>query len=229
MHDAEEGLGLTVELLVPGDEVLMCAEVGEGAQSPGHGVAEAFGGAGLVGGIFGAFIEGHADVGAEGDLDVHGVFRGEEVGAAVEVGAEADAFLRNLSEFGEGEDLESAGVGEHGAGPADELVEAAEGADEFMAGAEVEVVGIAEDDLRAEVFEDVLRDGLDGALGADGHEDGGFNDLMGKVDAGTAGAGRGSREEFEAQGHLFIVRGGFCGRIFGEMKRRRVGREGSCI
>jgi hypothetical protein len=42
--------------------------------------------------------------------------------------------------------------------------------------------------FRAELFEDVLGDGFDCALGADGHEDGGFYGLMGEMDAGAAGA-----------------------------------------
>ena len=57
----------------------MCAEVGERALGPGQGEAQAFFGAGAVGGIFGTFVEGHADVGAEGDLYVDGVLGREEV------------------------------------------------------------------------------------------------------------------------------------------------------
>jgi len=196
---SEEALGLTVQLIVPGDFVLVGAEMLKAASGPGHGVAKAFGGSGFGGGVFGAFVEGHADVRAEGDLDVHGVFWGEHVAAAVEMGAELDAFVGDFAEFGEGEDLESAAVGEQAARPGDELVQAAEAGYEFMAGAEVEVLGVAENDLRAlarlswfgwtQLFQDVLRDGFNCALGAYGHEDWCFYGLVGEMDAGAAGAG----------------------------------------
>ncbi len=96
----------------PGDQVLVGAEVGERALGPCHGEAQALFGAGARGGVLGALVKGHADVGAEGDLHVHGVFGSKEVAAAVEVGAEAHALLGNLAELAEGEDLEAAGVGQ---------------------------------------------------------------------------------------------------------------------
>ena len=161
--------------------MLMCAEVIERAPRPGHREAKAFFGARAIGGIFGALVEGHADVGAEGDLDIHGVLGGEEVAAAVEMGAEAHAFVGDFAQVGEAEDLKAAGVSEHGAGPADEAVQAADAADDFVAGAEIEMVGVAEDDLRAQRFEHVLRYGLDGAGSADGHEDWSFNGLVRQV------------------------------------------------
>ena len=113
------------------------------------------------------------------------------------MGAEADAFVGDFAELAERENLEAAGVGEHGAGPADEAVQAAHAADGFVAGAEVEVVGVAEDDLGAEDFEDVLGDGFDGAGGAHGHEDGGFDDLVWKGELGAAAAGGGFVQDLE--------------------------------
>ena len=99
----------------------MRAEMIERAARPGHGEAQALFGAAAVGGIFGAFVEGHADVGAESDLDVDGVLGREEVRAAVEVRAEADAFVGDLAQRAEREDLEAAGVSKHGARPTDEF------------------------------------------------------------------------------------------------------------
>jgi hypothetical protein len=72
-------------VVVPGSFVAVGAEVVERAARPGHGETEAFFGAGAIGGVLGALVEGHDDVGAEGDLDVDGVLRGEEMRAAVEV------------------------------------------------------------------------------------------------------------------------------------------------
>ena len=208
LDDAEEGLGLSAQLGVPGNLMGVGAEVSEGASGPEVCDAEGFAGAFFGGGIFGALVEGHADVGTEGELDVDGVFGGEEMAGAVEVRAEADAFVGEFAQAGEGEDLESAGVGEQGAGPGDEAMESAEGADAFMAGAEIEVIGVAEDDLRAEVFEGLLRDGFDGALSSDGHEDGGFDGAVGQVDARAAGAGGVCGKQIETKRHRLIVAGG---------------------
>jgi hypothetical protein len=107
------------------------------------------------------------------------VLGSEEVRTAVEVGAEADALVGDFAERAEREDLEAAGVGEHGARPTDEAMQAAHAADGFVAGAQVEMVGVAEDDFCAEGLERVLGDGFDGSLRADGHEDGGLDGLMG--------------------------------------------------
>ena len=49
---------------------------------------------------------------------------------------------------------------------------------EFMAGAEVEVIGVGEDDLGVDVFKDILRDRLDGGRCAYWHEHGGLHCSM---------------------------------------------------
>lgn len=151
--------------------MFVCFEVSFAAFRPGERGVERAASAGVVGWIFGAFIKDHDDVGAEGDLDFDGAFGGKEMAAAIEVRAEVDAVGRDLAQFVEAEDLEAAGVREHGAGPADEPVQAAHAPDEFVAGAQVEVVSIAENDPRTQGLEDVLRDSLDGTDSADGHED----------------------------------------------------------
>ena len=60
-----------------------------------------------------------------------------------------------------GEDLEAAGVGEQGARPGHEAVQATETADGLVAGAEVEVIGVGEEDVgasgvRADLFEEFV-------------------------------------------------------------------------
>ena len=119
---------------------------------------------------------------------------------AVEMRLEGDAFLGDAAEVGKAENLEASGIGQEGVGPGHEAVEAAELADEFVAGAEEEVVGVSEDDGRFEFFPKVaLGEAFDGGLGADGHE-GGRGDVavFGVQDAG-AGAGYGAcGEEFES-------------------------------
>ena len=87
-----------LRLIAPGDFMLMSAEVIERALRPGHGEAEAFFGAGAIGGILGALVESHDDVGAESDLDIDGVLGGEEVRAPVKMRAEVDAFISDFAQ-----------------------------------------------------------------------------------------------------------------------------------
>jgi len=138
-----------------------------------------------------AFVEDHGNVRAEGSLDVHALAGAEENFGAVEVGAKGDAVVGDFAEFGEAENLEAAAVGEDGAVPAHELMEAAEFANEAGAGAEVEVVGVAENDLCADFVELSRGGGFDGGLRADRHEGGGLDRAVGGAEAGAPGGGGG--------------------------------------
>ena len=71
--------------------------------------------------------------------------------------------------------------------------------------AEIEVISVAEDDFCAERFERILRDGFDGALRANGHEDRGFDGLVRQDETATAAAGGGFGEELEERGHESIL------------------------
>jgi hypothetical protein len=64
------------------------------------------------------------------------------VRVAVQVRLEDDAFVGDLAQTGEAEDLVAAGIGEDGAGPGHEAMQAAELADQFVAGAQEEMVGV---------------------------------------------------------------------------------------
>jgi hypothetical protein len=147
--------------------------------------------------ILGAFVEGHANIGAEGDLNLNGMFGRKKVRTPVEVRAEADAVVSDFAQRVEREDLKSAGVGEQGARPAHEAVQAAHAADGLVAGAQVEVIGVAENDFGAEGFQNILRDGFDRSLRADGQEDWRFDCLVRQTEAPTAPAGGGFRDELK--------------------------------
>ena len=67
-------------------------------------------------------------------------------------------------------------------------MEATEAGDELFSGADVEVVGVAEDDLRTEGSEFLRCHGLDGCLRADRHEDWGLHRSAPGVDGGGTGA-----------------------------------------
>ena len=92
---------------------------------------------------------------------------------AVDVALERDAVVGDPVDVGEAEDLEAAAVGEDRAGPGHEPVQVAQLGDDLLAGAEHQVIGVGEDDLRAGGGDVIGEDAFDGALGADGHERGG--------------------------------------------------------
>jgi hypothetical protein len=125
------------------------------------------------------FVKDHGDVGAEHALDFHGFLRPDEQERAVQMRAEFHAVGLDLADFGEAEDLEPAAVRENGAFPVHELVQAAGGPDDVESRAEVEMIGVAEDDLGAHFAEFARVEGLDAGLGANGHEHGGVHDPMG--------------------------------------------------
>jgi hypothetical protein len=190
---------------VPRDFVPVGAEVIQRPARPCHGEPQAFLGALAIGGIFRAFVEGHGDVSAEGDLNINGMLGSKRVRTPVEVRAKAHTVFRNLAQRVEREDLESAGVGEQGARPAYEFVQAAHAANGLMAGPQVKVIGIAENDLRAEGLKHILRDGLHGSLRSDRHEDGRFDCPMRQSEAAAAPAGSGFCDELERRSHALIV------------------------
>ena len=89
---------------------------------------------------------------------------------AVEVRPEARAVFVDGPPRGQAEDLIAAAVGEDRPLPADERVQPAAARDEIVAGPQIQVIGVAEQDLGAERFEIAMRDALHGALRADRHE-----------------------------------------------------------
>ncbi len=76
-----------------------------------------------------------------------------------------------------------------------------------MPRAQIQMVGVAEDDLGVEGFQRVLGDGLDGARSAYGHENGSFDGLMGQMKLGSAAAFGDGIELVEGEGHVAILPG----------------------
>ena len=77
-------------------------------------------------------------------MDLHADFRAHKDAFAVHVRAEGDAFLIDFPKLGQGKHLEPAAVCEDGFLPSHKFVEAAQTLDEFVAGADMEMIGIAE-------------------------------------------------------------------------------------
>ena len=108
------------------------------------------------------------------------------------MGGELHALLRDLAELCQGEDLKSARVGENGAIPIEKLVEAALSADEAVAGANVQMIGVGKLHLASHVVQVLGGDAaLHGGGGAHVHEHGSFNVTVYGVEASAAGAALG--------------------------------------
>ena len=110
---------------------------------------------------------------------------------AVNVGPEDHTILADLADMLQAEDLKPAAVGEDAAAPVDELVQPAGALDKLVAGPEVEVVGVAEYDPISHIAQFFLAHGLDRALGAHGHEDGGLDGTVTQVQTASPGVGLG--------------------------------------
>ena len=153
-------------------------------------------------GVTGAtFVEGHDDVRTDDSLDVHDSLGGEEVLRSVDMGAEGHAFVRDLTSVRQAEDLVATAIGEDGAVPAIEAVQASRLVERVETGAQVEVIGIAEDDLRTDIVTQLGHmDGLDRAHGPDGHEDRREDlSVVGLYASGTCGGLRTSLMDIEFQ------------------------------
>ena len=83
---------------------------------------------------------------------------------------EFGALLGDLPALGEAEHLVAAAVGEDRMRPADEAVQPATPGNQLVARTQVQVIGVAEDDLRADLLEVAMPHRLDRSLRPDRHE-----------------------------------------------------------
>lgn len=151
-----------------------------------------------------ALVEDHGDIAAERLLYIDGGFGREQMPVSIEMGAEENSVFAHFAETVEAKYLEAARIRENGAVPVHEAVEAAELADEFMAGAEVEVVGIRENDFGVEFRGEVIGgEPFHRRLRAHRHKDGGFDGAVGGMQHSGPGAG------FRASGLEFKAKSGF--------------------
>ena len=124
------------------------------------------------GGIAGALVELHADVGTELHGDFHVVLgRPEHVAAVVVVDDKTHALVGELDSIVVAEHLEAARVGEDGAVPVHKLVQSAQLGDGVLAGTHGQVVSVGEHDLCTELLDGLGGNALDVCLGAHGHKD----------------------------------------------------------
>ena len=160
------------------------------AGGPGHRLFVV----GAVGSRGRALVEGHQDVAAELGLDLHRPLRRQLLLAAVDVAAEDGALFGDLPLVGERVHLEAARVGQDVLVPRHELAEAAHLDHHLGAGAQEQVVGVAEDDLRADGVQVVRRDALHRGDRAHRHELRRVDHAVGQLEPAAAGGTVGVRD-----------------------------------
>src|SRR6266481_7360070 len=127
--------------------------------------------------------------------------------SAIEMRTKAHAFVGDFTQFGKAKDLIATGVREYGARPRHELVQAAKLADQLVAGAQIKMIGVGEDDFRAKFFEGFLRQGFDGSLCTDRHEEGRLDGAVGRCELTTARARRVGLRNRKGKIHAISVSG----------------------
>ncbi len=124
-------------------------------------------------GMFETLVEHHRDVRSKTSLHVNGRLGRQEMLAAVEMRPESHTRFLHLSPRSEAEHLVAAAVGQDRLVPSDELMKSARRRDSLGARPQIEMVGICENDFRADVLQITMGHRLDRPLSAHCHECGG--------------------------------------------------------
>ena len=166
-----------------------------------------------------AFVEDHHDVAVQHLLDAHALFGPEEHLRPVHRRGERHALLGDLAAVRQREHLEAAGVGEDRLVPAREAMQAAVFADDLQPGPQVQVEGVAQDDLRTQVLDVFGQDALHRAVGAHRHEGRRLDGAARERQPATAGRAVGGQQ---IEGHAAHA-AGLKPRCFRSSSRRRPG------
>ena len=148
--------------------VLQAGHLRFAAGQPADGAVAACLGIIVLCGVLHTLIKGHGDGRAQVRLDLHTLFRAHEDPVSVQMGRKGHALFGDLAQLGQAEHLKSAAIGQDGAVPAGELVQAAHVGHQLVAGAQMKVVGVAEHDLRTDILQVLCRQAaLDGTCRCD--------------------------------------------------------------
>jgi len=102
-----------------------------------------------------AFVERHQDIAAVSQLHIHRGFRSKRVQIAVQMRPEYHAVIGDFPHPAQAEDLEAARIREDGVGPRHEAVQPTQPADGLMPRAQIQMVGVGQQDLHAEIVGEV--------------------------------------------------------------------------
>uniref|UniRef100_A0A0N4ZLY8 TonB_dep_Rec domain-containing protein n=1 Tax=Parastrongyloides trichosuri TaxID=131310 RepID=A0A0N4ZLY8_PARTI len=180
LHNAKQGVGI-------GQLLEFLTRTAGPAQGHAHGSGRFImrGGA-VVNQVGRAFVEHHGNVGVQGILDLHGHFRGQEQALAGDGGGKFHPFFGNLAHAFQAEHLKTARIRQDGLVPLHEVVQALVLVHDLRARTQPQVEGVAQDDLRANLVQFVRHHGLDAAIRAYRHEDGGLHHTVVQGDLATA-------------------------------------------
>src|SRR5215471_14921846 len=120
--------------------------------------------------------------------------------------AEIYSLLADLPEIAEAENLKTAGVRKQRPLPAHEFVESTQVAHQLVPGAQIEMVGVAENDLRAQLFQHILRNALHRSSSSHRHEDRRLHLTVRCDDSPCACGARLSIRDERQCGHLSALR-----------------------
>ena len=98
--------------------------------------------------VFNALVKSHCDSRSKVRLNLHAFLGSHKNLSSVNVGVEENALFLDFTQFGEAENLKSAAVGEYRLVPVHKLVQTAQLVDDFVTGANVQMICVAKLDLR---------------------------------------------------------------------------------
>ena len=166
MNDGEQGLFVSIQRFC-------FVEPLEATVQPTVGQSQTLLGILIITGSRWTLVERHHDVCTDTALNVHHALWCKDVFAAVDMAPEGATLLCELADACEREHLEAAAICEDRAIPAVESVETSRGFEHSCPRPQVQVVGIAQNDLGFHLFVQVTYcNSLDAAHCAHGHEDG---------------------------------------------------------
>ena len=129
-----------------------------------------------VGGTRATLVKCHDDVGTNLALDIHDVLGGKHQFTSIYMRRELHALFGHFADIGQGEDLEATRVGENRACPALKTVQATRFVQDLGARTQIEMVGIAKDDLCVDIlFEEGALHTFDSTHGTHGHKNRGLD------------------------------------------------------
>ena len=170
LHNPKQILRLPAQFLAPHHFIAMSLEVVQRSPRPRHRQPQALLCAAAFRRVFRALVKGHRNVGPERNLHVHRVFGSKEVAASIQVRTEPHAFVRHLAQRCQRKHLESARIRQHRPRPTDELVQTAKSPNQLVTGPQIEMIGIAENDLGAQRLQNILGNCLHRASRAHRHK-----------------------------------------------------------
>ena len=121
-------------------------------------------------------VECHHDIGTNHAFGVHHILGCEDMFRAVNMTTELATLLSEFADTGEREHLKTTRVGQNRTIPGIELVQSTCLAEDIQSRTEIQMVGIAQNDLRLDLFAKLGEmHRLHTSHRTDGHEDGGLN------------------------------------------------------